>query len=981
MKKKYIFVTGMHRSGTSLVANLLKNASVYMGDSSNLLPPNFDNRFGFFEHKDFLFINDKILGKVNSKWDTIEKIEIKQKHDLSEEKLLAEKFLNEISKNHRNIALKDPRATLTLPFWSKRLENNKIKIIFVIRNPLEIQKSLEKRNSFSKEKSLKIWEIYTKQGIENADKYDTLFVKYEEILRNPFPNFKRMLNFLNIDYEEETLKNMYFALAPEVRHSVFDKSDFLYDKNIIPSWRKLFKKLEKSYKTQLKEFPLEKVDIKITVDDVNRHLKEKNSRLGNQLDICRKEKSRLDTQILDLETKIHKYTLSEKNKLNQEMINSFEEEIRSLENEIQIIERERDQLIPDATITRDLKGKSFWKLVGLFVPLKISLQKLIRYFKNFFINIKRDGLKMTFTRIGERIFGFIERKKQKRIDQNRYKYWLKNNQITRKQRKKIKSELDELNYLPLMSIIMPVYNVKVKWLKKAIKSIENQIYTNWELCIADDASTNYKLIKYLEKLEKHPKIKITFRKENGHISEASNSALKLAEGDFVALMDNDDILQPHALAEVVKLLNRKKDTDLIYSDEDKITVKDKRVEPFFKPDWSPDLFMSSNYLCHLTVIRKELVKEVGGFRKGFEGSQDYDLFLRVTEKTDNIEHIPDILYSWRKIPGSTASEYGEKNYADKASIKALGDSLKRRNINATVKRGLFPGSFRIKYKLEDEPLVSIIIPTKDKYEYIERCISSLLQKTTYNNYEILIVDTGSIENKTLRFYDSLKANSTIKILHWNKRFNYSSVNNFGVKHARGEYVLLLNNDTEIITPNWIEGMLEHAQREEIGAVGVKLYYPNDLIQHAGVVLGINGGSGKGVAGHAFKGLPKEVKGFPIQKDIIRNYSAVTAACLMIKKEKFFEVEGLDDIFRIAFNDVDFCLKLIEKGYYNIYTPYVELYHHESVSVGVPEKKTRDVEEFGKEIDLMYKRWGTLLLEDPFYNKNLTLKEENFNYKI
>ena len=378
----------------------------------------------------------------------------------------------------------------------------------------------------------------------------------------------------------------------------------------------------------------------------------------------------------------------------------------------------------------------------------------------------------------------------------------------------LKKEISNLEYTPLLGIIMPVYNVDIKWIRKAINSVKNQIYTNWEICIADDASTNPKLIKYLKRLSRRKNIKVTFRRRNGHISQASNSALKLANGEFVALMDNDDILHPQALAEVVKVLNEDTNTDLIYSDEDKIDIEDKRMEPFFKPDWTPDLFMSTNYLCHLTVIRKTLVDSVKGFRKGYEGSQDYDLFLRIIEKTNKIKHIPDILYSWRKIPGSTAYEYKEKNYANNTSIKALEDYLKRKNIKGEVTTGLFPGSFRVKYKIKGDPLVSIIIPTKDKLEYLKRCISSLLEKTTYQNFEVLIIDTGSIEKNTIRYYKVIENNPNIKILHWRQKFNYSSVNNFGVKNTKGEYIILLNNDTEINSPNWIEGMLEHAQREK-----------------------------------------------------------------------------------------------------------------------------------------------------------------------
>jgi len=381
------------------------------------------------------------------------------------------------------------------------------------------------------------------------------------------------------------------------------------------------------------------------------------------------------------------------------------------------------------------------------------------------------------------------------------------------------------------------------------------------------------------------------------------------------------------------------------------------------------------------VVRKKLIDSIGGFRKGYEGSQDYDLFLRVTEKTDTIEHIPDILYSWRKIPGSTASNYDHKGYANKTSIKALEDTIRRRNLNATVENGLFPGSFKVKYKIKGEPLVSILIPTKDKAEYIERCISSILRKTTYKNFEVMIIDTGSTKKETIKYYQSIKTNPKIRFLFWQKKFNYSAVNNYGVENSKGEYILLLNNDTEIITPDWVEGMLEHAQRKEIGAVGVKLYYPNDTIQHAGVVLGINGGTGKGVAGHVFKNFKREIMGFPVQKDIIKNYSAVTAACLMISRKKYDEVNGLDESFRIAFNDVDFNLKLMEKGYYNIYTPYVELYHHESISVGTPGMATRDNDEFRKEINLIYESWKDLLLNDPFYNKNLTLGREDSTMKL
>lgn len=670
---------------------------------------------------------------------------------------------------------------------------------------------------------------------------------------------------------------------------------------------------------------------------------------------------------------------AENEKIKQEMdtllIKNTElmSEIQKVLTENEQLLEEKGEIISELEVFKSFKKSKIWKSLTIW-------RKLKKYFRNFFINIRNDGPRKTFKRIFTRIKNIIKYRQELKKKSNPYIYWLKNHKITPKKRTQLKKELKNLKYKPLISIVMPVYNVDKKWIKRAVKSIKRQIYPNWELCIADDASTNQKLKKHLRRINNDKKIKVFFRKKNGHISEASNSALKLATGEFVALMDNDDIIHPHALLEVVKVLNKNKDTDLIYSDEDKIDIRERRMEPFFKPAWSPDLFMSTNYLCHLTVIRKRLIDEVEGFRKGYEGSQDYDLFLRITEKTNNIVHIPDVLYSWRKIPGSTAYEYNEKNYADITSIKTLEDSLERRNIQGSVSLGLFPGSFRVKYKIQGEPLVSIIIPTKNKLEYIQRCISSLLDKTTYKNYEVIIIDTNSTNQETMEYYETLRENPKIKFLEWKKTFNYSSVNNYGVDNTNGEYVVLLNNDTEIITPNWIEGMLEHAQRKEIGAVGVKLLYPNNTIQHAGIILGINGGTGKGVAGHAFRLSPRKVQGFPIQKDIIKNFSAVTAACLMISKKKYEEVGGLNEDFRIAFNDVDFGMRLNKAGYFNLYTPHVELYHHESVSVGKPEAKTRDNDEFCKEIDLMYKKWEKEINNDPFYNPNLSLTSENFFIK-
>lgn len=558
---------------------------------------------------------------------------------------------------------------------------------------------------------------------------------------------------------------------------------------------------------------------------------------------------------------------------------------------------------------------------------------------------------------------YILQKKDRIRSKYNYQQWFKKNYPTKKELKIQMEQSKKFKYHPKISIITPVYNPPEKWFKSCLNSVLNQSYKNWELCLADDNSSNNEIRNIIKEYAKKDKrIKFVFRSKNGHISEASNSALKIARGSFIALLDHDDELSPNALFEIVNLINKNSKADLIYSDEDKLELNGKHVDPSFKPDWSPDMFLSTNYLCHLTVIRKSLVSKINGFRKGFEGSQDYDLFLRIIEKTNQIYHIPKVLYHWRKIPNSTASVYSIKNYANQASLNALNDYLKRQKINAQAINGLKEGTFRIKYKIKNNPLVSIIIPTKNNIKYLKKCIDSIISKTTYQNYEILIIDTGSTQKETLDFYK--KSNKKIKVFNWEKPFNYSSVNNFSVQKTKGDYLLFLNDDTEIISSDWIESMLEHAQRKEIGAVGSKLLYPNNDIQHAGVILGLGG-----IANPNFYHISDSVnQPFPMlnSKDMIRNFSAVTGACLMVKKDKFLLVSGFDPKFQIAYNDIDLCLKLNQKGFKAIYTPFAKIFHYESISIS----KNRNNKQFKREENLMRKKWSKIIKNDPFYNPNL-----------
>lgn len=539
----------------------------------------------------------------------------------------------------------------------------------------------------------------------------------------------------------------------------------------------------------------------------------------------------------------------------------------------------------------------------------------------------------------------------------------------------VQKEIKAFPSQPKISIVMPVYNVDEIWLKKCINSILKQYYGNWELCIADDCSTKKHIRPLLESYrKKDPRIKVVYRTENGHISRATNSALELVTGEFVALMDNDDELPPWALYEVVKCINQHPDADLIYSDEDKLDTNGERTDPHFKPDWSPESFLSSNYISHLGVYRKTILDQIGGFRPGYEGAQDYDLALRFTEQTDHIYHIPRILYHWRIIEGSTSMGASQKNYAYLAGKKALEDAVKRRGYRAMVEEVEDVPYYNVNFQPNRDSLISIIIPTRDKADVLRRCLESIYEKTTWKNYEIIVVDNNSEEKATFRLFEEYQKKENFKVLRMEIPFNYSKLNNAAVKEAKGDLILLLNNDVEVITEDWLERMAGEAQRKEIGAVGAKLYYPNDTVQHAGVVLGVGG-----VANHAFATAVKADAGYHARLRIRFNYSAVTAACLMVRREVYDQVGGLEEELQVAFNDVDFCLKILKAGYRNLMVPDAELYHYESLSRG-PEDNPEKMARFLREIKYMEDHWNDLLKNDPCYSPNFSLEMPSFQIR-
>lgn len=511
-----------------------------------------------------------------------------------------------------------------------------------------------------------------------------------------------------------------------------------------------------------------------------------------------------------------------------------------------------------------------------------------------------------------------------------------------------------------------------------MESVIMQTYSNWELCIAHggnvDAQVKQDLLNYMSK---DNRIKMRFLSENKGIAGNSNEALSFATGDYVAFLDHDDMLAPFALYEIAKAINENPGADFIYSDEDILSENGiKRSHPQFKPDWSPDLLRSFNYICHFTTISRKLLDVIGHYREGYEGSQDHDLFFRATEKANVLVHIPKVLYHWRTHSSSTAMNMKAKTYAFDSGKRAIADHLTRIGLDGIVEDGVFPGSYKVNLRIDDDPLISIIIPNSNHAYELEQCVQSIIDKSTYRNFEFIIVENNSSEQSIFKLYDRFRHDNRIKLIEWKNEFNYSTVNNIAAESAAGNYLLFLNNDTKVINSDWMNQLLGHAQRSDVGAVGGKLYYPDNTVQHAGIILGLGG-----ITGHSHRYFPRDSHGYMGRLHVVQNVSAVTGACLMTRKSVFKEVNGFDENYPLAFSDLDYCLKVRACGYLIVWTPYAELYHDESKTRGyedTPHKKLR----FRKELELYRKKWKQEISKsDPYYNVNLTLGKEDFSIRI
>ena len=693
---------------------------------------------------------------------------------------------------------------------------------------------------------------------------------------------------------------------------------------------------------------------------------------------------------------------------NVELISALDHsEAMALLNEADaIVSPSRDETMPiaileamglgKAVVSTDVGGVREWirdGMNGLIVPpensneLAVALTRCAtdpKLFAQLGATARRTfDHHFTLERFGTRFAELMESVAKREIIRRSvasisYEDWIAQfDATTPSDRASLRHRVRALRTQPRISVILPVYNPDLKLLAAAIESVERQLYERWELCIADDASTDPRVRPFLEKKDRgDARIKVTFREKNGHISACSNSAIKLATGEWCALLDQDDSFAENALALVALEIERHPEAGLIYSDEDKIDTAGIRSNPFFKPDWNPELFLGQNFINHLGVYRTELLREIGGFREGFEGSQDYDLALRCVERLEpaQVWHIPRILYHWRAVAGSLAAVADAKPYAKEAARRAIGDHLRRQEIAGRVEA--CPEnveSHRVVYAVPDPfPKVSIIIPMRDRVDLIERCVASVRQQTDYPSIEFVIVDNGSIETATLKCLRKMEQEMAARIIHDGGSFNFSRLINRGTAAAKGDVLAFLNNDIEASERGWLREMVSHVVQAGVGAVGARLWYPDGTLQHGGVILGLGG-----VAGHAFPRVPRGHAGYFNRAWLQQNCSAVTGACMVVRKEVFEEAGGFDEAnLAISFNDVDFCLRLRAAGFRNVWTPYANLIHHESASRG--HQPTREEQaQFVREATYIQRKWGNELLHDPFYNPNLSLNLPGF----
>lgn len=961
-KPVMLLVLGPHRSGTSLTARMLECLGAV--NSKALLPPNEFNPKGYFEDPDTFQFNETVLmPELGSSWHAVSAIDwgclAEARYQELQQQAVA-LICKNYSRNNPVSVLKEPRISLLLPFWLEALETAgfAVKAVCPVRHPVSVSQSLAKRDHLPLTSGFLIYLRAWASALKSPGRTPAVYFSFEEVFAATENTLAKIAAQLHLPIPADFKARLEIFTRQHLDESLVHHTPAAIDGRQLVS-------LPASAASRVYAALLEACETQVG-REAERACRDVTDSLQSSADYLRA---------------IDECAAGQLALANQAS--------RLLAEKQAALDRQTAQKAALERHVSELLSSRSWRLTAPYRAVGDWVRK-VTHFISLAIGVgctpggpgkvwhaltRAPAANAAHTRFEAATSLLLaEANRLSRLD---YETWIKRHDTMNDElREKMRRQIADWPDAPLISVLMPVYNPPLQFLREAIESVLAQAYPHWELCLADDCSTDQRVRQILQDYAgKDERIKVEFLASNGGISEASNAALRDAKGEWVALLDHDDLLAEHALFLVAKAARKFPDAQLFYSDEDKIDIYGHRNNPYFKTDWNKALCRSHNLVTHLGVYRTDMVRELGGFRRGLEGAQDYDLVLRFSERVDprQIIHIPHILYHWRAHAGSTAAPDAQaKPYAMHNGKKALEEHLSRTGQAADVE--LLEHGFRVRYKLDRFPKVSLLVPTRDRMELISRCVESIRRLTDYPDYEIIIIDNGSTDPAALAYLEQASDFRGVRVLRIEGEFNFSMLNNRAVAECDGEIVALLNSDLEVTQTDWLTEMVSHAVQPGAGAVGALLLFPNDSIQHAGVILGIGG-----VAGHAHKGFPRDHRGYFGRNCLISEFSALTGACLVVRKSLYQEVGGLDeDNLTVAFNDIDFCLRLRELGYLNIFTPYARFYHHESASRGyedTPEKMLRHK----KEEDFMKDRWGPLLSHDPAYNPNLTLQADDFSF--
>lgn len=1026
-QKHIVVVLGMHRSGTSALTRGLQVLGVNLGD--RLMPAaSGNNDKGFWEDIDINQLNNELLHALGYDWHTLTPLLSSDLDQpvVNEFRLRAVHVLRDKLSGVDCFGLKDPRIVRLLPFWMDVFSHLGVHVSYVIscRNPMSVARSLVKRDFFTLEKSYQLWMDHMLMSLSGVGVQPKIVVDYDLLMENPAKQLQRIAQVFDLNFEVNSqafveYKNEF--LEEGLRHTRYYYSDLVLDQAAAPQVEELYSALLGMATDRLEP---DSPTISAMLERMVEGLRQSRPIL-HYASCCERRVSEMANQKMDQEARLIEQgeQVSELNVLVAEregqlaslnqvvaeredqlaslgqaaaerevLISGFkatvatqERQIRALQETIQEIYQSRSWRV---TWMMRYLGRIRRKVGDVLVVIRRLLQdeSLLTLIRKVLKVWRREGLRGMKVRVRQQHYlatktmaapsiaqpsatlGFALEPAAiaRRLDGHYalapspqgYTY------IEPQRPVDLDARLCALNSAPLFSIVVPLYNTTPELLEAVLTSVQKQWYPHWQLVLADDASPAEETRKALAQIN-HPQIKLLRLENNQGIAGATNAALEAADGDFIVFMDHDDELTVDCLYELALCIDREQ-PDFIYSDEDKITEHGEYSEPHFKPDWSPDTMMSTMFTCHVSCVRRSLLEKVGGLRSQYDGCQDWDFVLRVSEQTDRIAHIPKVLYHWRIIPASIASDIAAKPYVLEASRRVREDALQRRGLAATVEPlPQMMGYFRVAYELQGSPLISIIIPTRDNEKVLRRCIDSILQRTSYRRFEMVVLDNGSIEPAAVAYLQQLKEVDGVTVIRHDAPFNFSELNNIGARIATGELLLFLNDDTEVLQEDWLERLGGFAQLAHIGAVGAKLLYPGQRqVQHAGI-LNLEDGPG-----HAFLLQDCDSPGYYMRNLLEYNWLAVTGACLMVARDKFNAIEGFSESLPVAYNDIDLCMRLYDAGFYNVVCQAVRLTHHESASRGIDHIDSSKMARLKRELAQLYERNSGYFQYDPFHNPNL-----------